>query len=824
MSMLDKIKDRKGLKVNLISNLIFLICILAVIGTYIKKDQKIEIPVISGTDSQVVFAAGNIIEQTWQPNIKEICMIKVPYTSQADFEGEVKIEFLSDDRTQLLADAAVQAAFQAGERGTLEFSFKSFDVSPGKRYRIRMQYMNYSEEGSILLDANTNYRGCSIDEITQDKAAGFLVTGIKTNKLSFLTLSCFPFFSIAFLFMVLFRRKWEDTIGLSFILITLLMMAAGMCNILKASISIIYILAILSFGAAVWLYNRNDLQLRDIISPGLFVFAALMVFVIINCRSLYLSRSDEFLHWGLSVKDMYCFDSLTKHEGSVIPLTYYPPFMPLIEYFFTYINRLYSDSVVYIGCQMMLISCLVIACKAAEKKKKVIVPIIVVIMTVPLLFFTDIFSSLYTDAALAIFVVYVLSCYYLEKMSAFNFLRIIGGLAALTFTKPTGVVLAVLIGFMMLGDSVWSMRKEQIKIKKLLIPGLCIILSCAFFFVWQGYLKVPIKTEAVMNNAVLETADNLSAETAIDNTPKEVSVKNIMNASGISVSGIINFLSGEGPEYRYDTVKTYFRKVFLGDSFTMAGISFSCFEVILLVCLLAWLFDKVIICNNRMHLLSFGILGALAGAGYGLFLLITYLFSFSQTEAVSLAHIERYFGSWLCGMMLVFFILALNGIAKEGENNCEHERGNMGIFLIMLLIFVSPTQNLLERRSDVSHMEEYAYAYDKAAEVARSYMKRGDRICFLGERTNYKMFSYAICPVKVDHFDMENLSKWMEKLNEYQYVFILEADSDFKKECGEVFEESEEILDVSFYQVDSNNNDIVLKYIGTTEAIQYRQE
>ncbi len=47
-------------------------------------------------------------------------------------------------------------------------------------------------------------------------------------------------------------------------------------------------------------------------------------------------------------------------------------------------------------------------------------------------------------------VFYVLICYFSEKMSAFNLLRIAGGLFALSTTKDMGMVIAGLITMIML--------------------------------------------------------------------------------------------------------------------------------------------------------------------------------------------------------------------------------------------------------------------------------------------------------------------------------------------------------------------------------------
>lgn len=803
------------MKKGLVPNTFFFFLLIILLFAFINKDQNIEIPVISGSDTQIPFTTGSLIEQTWQPNIKKICKISVPYASEADFEGEVKMEFVTDDEKAILADAVTSAVFKKGEKGVLEFSFGSIDVLPGTRYQIRMQYTDFSGDGVVFLNANSNYKGCSINSNAQDGAVGFLITGVKTSKFSFLVMVCFPFLAVSFLLMVFFRRKWEETIGISFILVTLFMLIAGMLGVLEKSIYFIYILAIAGFLVAIWMYNRRAFQLKDLFSFGLFAFVILFLFVIINCASLYVSRADEFTHWGLSVKDMFYYNCLTKHENTVVRHVYYPPFMLLIEYFFVYANGLYSDRIVYMGCQIMLISCLIVSCKVTFNKIKILIPTMVVILAIPLIFYEEIFCTLYVDAALAVFTAYVLICYFSEQMSGFNFLQIIGGLAALTFTKPTGVVFAGLIVLIMLGDVVWRQKRQRFNYKQLIVPGICMGGVCCFYLIWQGYLQLPVKAAG----SSVETVGNLIESSG---------VRNITSASGITLNKLMDFLMMRGDKYQYEVLGKFLKTILVEDTFSIFNVSFSYLEILFLVFLISWLFGKGLSYPNEDNkIFRFGILGVLSGLAYSTFLLVTYLFSFSQTEALTLAHHSRYLGSWICGSLLVLFVLILEAAANERERNGDSIKTNICLFLVALFIFSAPTEKLVERRSDTTHMKEYAYGYENVTEIARSFANRGESIYFVGEIIDYNMFAYAVCPLKVSFADpsaLPELSNWKEELKEYQYVFIMHADDAFNMKYRELFETTDKLQSASFYQVKLENNDVVLQFIGNTKAMKYRQE
>ncbi len=59
------------MKKGLVPNTFFFFVLIILILAFINRDQNIEIPVISGSDTQVPFTTGSLLEQTWQSNIKK---------------------------------------------------------------------------------------------------------------------------------------------------------------------------------------------------------------------------------------------------------------------------------------------------------------------------------------------------------------------------------------------------------------------------------------------------------------------------------------------------------------------------------------------------------------------------------------------------------------------------------------------------------------------------------------------------------------------------------------------------------------------------------
>lgn len=800
-------------------NIVWCLCVVGVLIAYLRRDISIEIPVVSNPDSRIFLSADSVLEQTWQSNVKKINGIRIPYIVEKDFEAKIRLDFLEDDGITLLAESEIERSFSSGESGTLIFPLKTFKVTPGVRYRIRMQFSNDASEGSVQVGSGTNYAGCSIDGVLQDEAAAFKIAGVKTGRISWMILSFFPFLSFALLLMIVANRKWEETIGISVILSGSILLVSGLFGLLEVGVYLLYLFAVISLLIVIYFYNRREMKLKDIFSTGMVLYTVLILVILVNCSNLYPARPDEFSHWELMAKDLFYYNSFSKHLNSPIQAIYYPPFMSVIEYYFTYINGFFSSSFCYVGYQVVLLSCIIIACKNANKKLKLILPGFFAALAVLLMFYVDAFSTLMVDAVLAVLIAYTLVCYFSEELSTFNILRITGGLAALVFTKPTGVVFAGLITLIMIGDNLLKWFREGKRVlNKLIVPCICTIFVCLLYLIWQLYLSVPVNVEHLHNEAVTESVGQ-----------EVTAVKDITSASRISIEAIKNLISGQGKEYQYETIGRYVRKILNGNSFKIAAFEFSYMDLLFLLLALSWLGVQTLKDDNDKHnLFRFGFLSVLAGLGYAAFLLVTYVFSFKESEALALAHHERYLASWIGGVLIALWILILMK-AAQGKESSTSTIDKWVVFMSVVLIIMSPRDQLLERKSDTMHIEEHWYGYEDMLEIFRSVANKAETLYLVCNDTggmDYIMIQDAICPLLADLLPIDNsvnMKEWKEQLKDTQYVLILHADNEFKELYGELFENPDLINDGTLHQVVVSNDELYLHYIGESKAGLYYQ-
>ncbi len=807
---------------------IFVVCLL-------KKDAYLPMNIVSYVDSWFNLEQGMTLEQTWISEIKEVAEIKVKLKADKSFTAKMQMSVLEEETGEVLSSVEECNYFEKDIEKEVTFHFpSSCNVVPGKQYVIQFKFIDEKDTSSsnkLMIEAGSNYMGCTIEEAKQDGGAAFEIIYIKSSILFWIFVSFFPFFAFSFLFMMLWGKKWEDTIGLSVATGIFVMFVMGLTGHLEQGIFLLYILAVISMVVAVLLYNFQNRNIRDLFSNGFIFFGIVLIGILINCNGLRLARWDEFTHWGLAAKDMFYSNDFAKHAGSTVMLKSYPPVSTLIEYFFCYTNKLYSDHMVYVGFQILSISLLSVGFSVIKEKRQII-PTAMVLMILPLIFFYDVSNSIYSDPLLAFAVAYILICYYSAEKSTFNFLRIGAGLFVLTLTKDTGVVLAGLLTLVMLGDVLYQQWIEKkINWKQIIISLLEIAWTCILFFTWQIYLKIPVELSTHSGTSLKKVSG------AIDN-------------SNISVNGIMGLLRGDDGGYRYQAIKNFIIKIFSDEIFHFDMLSFSFIDLAIIIVLAAIALG---IKKNREEektkFFSFAILTFIAGLLYCAFLLMTYLFAFSMGEALLVSSFERYSGSWICGILIALCILLIEYTERKTKYN--------NITLIVLssfLLIVMPIENLLMLNMDTELTDDMVYGMDDLAQIVKSGARENDKIFFICNSsdgyTRYQ-FRNAVVPLLCENGDFnvyeseESYKKQREQeprediiwrddvqfvdyvtlrdeILQTEYVVIFHVNEMFKECYGKFFEVEETIDDGTVYKVNKEKEQGFLEYVGKTGIKNFR--
>ena len=192
--------------------LLMLICIM-------KKDQKLPMEIVSYSDTQVSLKNGEVLEQTWLSEVKEIVEIKVSGIAGNSFENKIYLTVLEADSLEVMAQAVQEIKAEKMEEKEIVFSLPKWECIPGNQYIFQMRFEEEKVNSELLLPAGTDYMGCSIDGVSQDKGVNLELTYVKNSRLFWLVFSLFPLIAFSFLFMVVWNRKWEETVGMSMALL-----------------------------------------------------------------------------------------------------------------------------------------------------------------------------------------------------------------------------------------------------------------------------------------------------------------------------------------------------------------------------------------------------------------------------------------------------------------------------------------------------------------------------------------------------------------------------------------------------------------------------
>ena len=84
--MIRKLRENK-------KYIIGMLIVIGIIFCLINRQSDLSISVVTHPDSQIRFSTGQgVLEQFWQPQVRNLTGIAVPYTAEKDFSAEMKLE------------------------------------------------------------------------------------------------------------------------------------------------------------------------------------------------------------------------------------------------------------------------------------------------------------------------------------------------------------------------------------------------------------------------------------------------------------------------------------------------------------------------------------------------------------------------------------------------------------------------------------------------------------------------------------------------------------------------------------------------------------
>lgn len=581
-----------------------------------------------------------------------------------------------------------------------------------------------------------------------------------------------------------FNRSLEKNIFVSISIIVLFVYFLGLINFLKYSPYILVLIGVLSMGYILWNFKiYNDKCKLLLMRPILIYFVLSLIAVYIFSKDYFISNWDEFSHWGIYVKNMFVFDSL--QNINFTDTSGYPPFVSIIQYITMKFNGTYSEP--NLIAPLLLISFLAFSSFIRKRNMEKVYQFLfmIIVMFLPTIFFKDYLTSIYVDAILGILLGITVLDILIEKVSIFKLTKIAIYLVSQVLIKDFAIVCVGIVYFILFlemfffrKDEYWRLYTSRIrkniglKVYMIILFVIPIIVFCS----WRLYLaqfssvqsnvskmgfSIPNYLMSVINSFVLLTTQN-----------------------GISTGSNILFV----PTFSYFIIAVI-----------MAGyFSFQIKET-----------EKKI-----SKLLFFSLV--IVFVFYCLGLILSYVFIFSEDEALKLASYGRYILTVLIGLYIIIF-----GFSNENSiNNNFINYKPLFLSCAIILLFIdtgsiyTSTIGFFQRNNNKI---DFATNYYTKLDVIEEKTNENDHVFYVNMESDgyhYYIARYYLTPIHLQNqmWNMkENLNdkSIMEKekfallLANYDYVYIDTLNDEFIFEYSDFFRE--EIKNQSLYKVDKDS-------------------
>ncbi|MCQ2530181.1 MAG: hypothetical protein MJ086_02895 [Lachnospiraceae bacterium] len=600
-----------------------------------------------------------------------------------------------------------------------------------------------------------------------------------------------------------FKKRFEECIPLSVFTSILLLYITGLFARLRMGVVIVIGVSVILFlfGLTKCILKRQLKELmKNTFTFGFVVFVISLAFIYYMTAGRLLSSFDEFTHWGLTVKNYICFDGFANVAGSTTHGAGYQPGISLFCYLFTALRGYMNECDVLQAMNIYVIALMLPIFRKITWKRFIFgIFLIPLIYCVPWLFSPAIipFNTLYVDCAMAVTFAYLLFQYFTHEQEKFNYYAMMLGSAVIILIKPGSEFFALMILGIIFLDVLIFRRKEFGAMWKEkaggLFPILYVVISAASYLSWKFFTSI---------NHMLQVFDYI-----------EVTEENAAASGNIS--------------------QNFFQAIFATPEKMPVKISYVMWAVVFAVAgVLVVLLSKG--AKEKIRSILYSFLVIFGYAAYAGALLFMYVYMFTDYEGINLASMDRYMCTYILGAVIFFAFMIVHKIITRF--------GGFGNILILIpiaavLIFVpwkKISADLITPQETIEKTKARRMEYENVEKLPQQLDSTKDRVYFICQDSNgyeYQVSYYLATPVSLS-YDYEmgwslgspysekdvwtldfSAEDWEKALIDggYTYVYVYNADKQFRGLYGSLFENPAAISDNTCYKVDVIQGKVQLK-------------
>lgn len=422
------------------------------------------------------------------------------------------------------------------------------------------------------------------------------------------------------------------------------------------------ILLFLGWARKVWLAGDWQRVQQDL--PRYFLIGSICAFAIVQAALLCSTREfyswDEFSHWGTIIRLIY--EANTFHF-TPNPLYFqdYPPGLALFSYHFLQVTD-YSEGSAYFSYALLMFCFSASLVQLAANRTALGSVLAVVMIWLSAEVLGPGWASLLIDHMLAFFFGGIVATYYLVRVAGGKVLIFPIFLAAFVLTKQAAFSFAMLVSAIITADWMLSQFHRTIGERRGLgikvwisAAGLMAALSGAALLTalsWKYYVAA---AGLQVGWGTYSPASHIGHFLDCCESTREMAVSSKFFAAFFNAAESQQ-TPGSIIEFAWQALKGGDWTRLLGDLFSprlltdTPGVAMAVLSVASL--------SLVLISRNRIDRLrnaTFAALMILGGIGYTITLLMTYLYAFSEYEAVTLASFNRFFSVYVLAWLMCWF-------------------------------------------------------------------------------------------------------------------------------------------------------------------------
>ena len=210
-----------------------------------------------------------------------------------------------------------------------------------------------------------------------------------------------------------YNKKFEEVLPITCMSIIMTTFIGGCAGSLKigvyVAVAVAVILYVVTFRLLISDKRSLIIFVKNFFTPGFCFFIAGFIILSVCMQGQLAIKYDEFTHWADIVKVMTNLDDFGTNPMSYSAFKSYPPAMALFQYVLQKINimihpeTIFSEWHIFLAYQLLFIAVFMPFFKGIKYKEIVKLGLLAtIVILMPLIFYQDIFCSVYIDAFLAV--------------------------------------------------------------------------------------------------------------------------------------------------------------------------------------------------------------------------------------------------------------------------------------------------------------------------------------------------------------------------------------------------------------------------------------